>query len=503
MSDTQDLLSSLQRRGIRLWVNDGRLHFNAPKGALSAEELNQLRAQREQLIDSLEYGELRRGTPSSTRPRESLLPLTALQMRRWKYLVASASGLSERTCLVAQQVSGQLNVELLRRSLQHLVHRHEALRSRIVLLNGVPHQTVDAEREIPWQVIRLPATDATNPLAGLAQLVERFVREKSDLRAGSAIAARLFSVSPQEHALVVALDHMFADAVSCQVIARELWSVYHALLRQLPTPLPTLTLQFPDYVAWMHRTHRSWMKAHAEYWLTRLTNLPAMTLPGTAPSEREAPISQTVTFEFDGHLTAWLRNFARRERTLLPLATMAIYVASLARWLRQRDFLVAFVSNARDRPELQSMVGFLADYLHLRVAVEPPDSFVELAKRIDQEFRRAYEHQDYGRVPDLIPVCLPELGFNWVPGTLEQLPVEVATGSADILTVQPLQLQLAFPLLPPRKLSVQFLESDVAIMASVAYRPDVLSAAAVECFVDGMRQLAYRIMENPDAPIYP
>src|SRR5688572_22797137 len=118
MSDTQDLLSSLQRRGVHFWVNDGRLHFNAPKGALSDDDLNHLRAQREQLIESVEHGELRRGVPSPAQRHESLVPLTALQMRRWQYLVASATGLSERTCLVAQQVSGPLDVELLRRSLQ-------------------------------------------------------------------------------------------------------------------------------------------------------------------------------------------------------------------------------------------------------------------------------------------------------------------------------------------------------------------------------------------------
>jgi hypothetical protein len=501
MLKRDDLLSTLQRRGIRLWVDEGRLHFHAPKGALSGEDLDNLRAQRDELIESLEQDELLRGVPSPTQRRESLVPLTALQMRRWQHLVQSAAGRSERTCIVAQHLSGPLDVELVQTSLQCLVQRHEALRSRVVLANGVPHQQVDADRDCPWEIVRVPGT-ATSP-APLAQLVEHFVREKNDLCAGSAIAARLFRLGKREHVLVIAVDHMFADAVSCEIIARELWMVYRALAQHRPAPLPPLTLQFPDYALWQRRTCHAWRKSHEPYWLMRMPDVPPVVLPGATPSQREPPVSSTVAVELDGALPAWLREFARQERTLPALVVMTICVASLSRWLAQRDLLLAFVSNARDRPELQGMVGFLAGYLHLRIEVTATDSFVDLLRRIDREFRCAYEHQDYGRVPDLVPACLPELGFNWVPGMAEQPSAAISAGAADELAVSPFNLQLAFPLLPPRKLSIQFREADAAVIGALSYRPDVLSSDDVAQLAAGLQSLSREMASDPRGRVRP
>ncbi len=50
----QWLLDELRRRGVRVWVEDGRLELDAPPGALHVLILDQMRAEKSELLELLE-----------------------------------------------------------------------------------------------------------------------------------------------------------------------------------------------------------------------------------------------------------------------------------------------------------------------------------------------------------------------------------------------------------------------------------------------------------------
>src|SRR5689334_20659913 len=68
-------------------------------------------------------------------------PLSFTQLSHW-HLGALAERRSVRQIVSATQLQGRLNAQALQRSLDELVRRHEALRTRIVLREGVPLQEV-------------------------------------------------------------------------------------------------------------------------------------------------------------------------------------------------------------------------------------------------------------------------------------------------------------------------------------------------------------------------
>ena len=47
---TDDLLTELERAGVRLWEDDGRLRFRAPPGVMSDERRELLREHRDELL---------------------------------------------------------------------------------------------------------------------------------------------------------------------------------------------------------------------------------------------------------------------------------------------------------------------------------------------------------------------------------------------------------------------------------------------------------------------
>src|ERR1700716_1870535 len=81
-------------------------------------------------------------TPVAVAGRDGPLPLSFAQQRLW--FLAQMEGVSEAYHIPAGlRLSGALDRAALRRALDRIVARHEALRTRFTLLAGTPQQQID------------------------------------------------------------------------------------------------------------------------------------------------------------------------------------------------------------------------------------------------------------------------------------------------------------------------------------------------------------------------
>lgn len=500
MQGASQLLASLRRRGVSLRTDNGQLHFGAPKGVLSTDDLNDLRTHKRDLVELLEQADLREFRVRSVRSTKPL-PLTALQMRKWKYAYAHHGGRRERTCVNVHRVVGRLNAEALARSLQTVAQRHDAMRIRFVLSGGIPMQQVEPELTHDLQVLDLQDSSLTNTHEQVVRLCNQFVQEKVDLLAGPLWAAKLLRFSPDHHVLIVPIDHMISDLISREIVADEIWTLYRQTAQGLTPLLPTPALQFSDYVAWQQRTRGAWMTLHGPYWHRRLKDIPRSRVAHY--DELEPPVCAARPIDFDEALTTKLRILARQACSPLVLTVLTIWVAAISRWLDQRDFMLAFITSGRDRPELQKLVGFLADYVHLRMQVGEEESFVDLLERVAVEFRSACDHLDYGRAPDLLAAgppleCGAEVIFNWIPNTSsEEAANPMDRETADTCEVTTLQVPLALAMPVPMKLAAAFQENATQIVGGLTYRPDIFESHEVEQFVQALMSFAERVAERP------
>jgi hypothetical protein len=423
VQNCSDFLSTLHRRGIRIWIQNGQLCFKAPKGSLLPEELDKLRALKNEVIAQLEQAEATSYVP--LRPREAgcQAPLTAVQALMWDVLQHSELTLSIGACIAPMRIFGSLDTRLLRSCIEFSIRRHESLRTRIVMVKGSPRQHIDAPCEYDLEVIDLPERAASSVDQELRRFAEAFVTKPVDLSVGPLFAAKLFKLSSSEHVLILTLEHIIADGVSTQILSEEIWTLYDQGLQGLQFSLPQLPVQFADYAVWQERVHTAWLKEHATYWKEHLTGASHRELPvDDRLVEAERPSGAMLRVPFGIDLSTALADLARREGTLLALVILTIYVAGMSHWCNQRDLLVAFVSNGRDRPELANMIGNLAYHLYLRIRVASEDTFRCLLKRIILEFYSACAHQDFGWVPTFVPECRDSFlnaelyhYFNWLP----------------------------------------------------------------------------------------
>ena len=77
-------LSRLQRLGVHVWLEGQDLRYSAPKGVMTPELLNDLRAQKADLFDLLARTATHVGNvPRRHVPREGDVPVSFAQQRLW------------------------------------------------------------------------------------------------------------------------------------------------------------------------------------------------------------------------------------------------------------------------------------------------------------------------------------------------------------------------------------------------------------------------------------
>jgi non-ribosomal peptide synthetase component F len=191
---------------------------------------------------------------------------------------------------------------------------------------------------------------------------------------------------------------------------------------------------------------------------------------------------------------------ARREKTQLPIVVFCIFTAVILRWCDKKDLVLRFLISGRHHPKLENMIGFLAEFLHLRIEVTAETSLLDLLRQGDLEFHSAYEHHDFGRVPEFIPewawdMDVIDLRFQWAPSSTATWPSE--SGASDRLSMQPMSLSAAKPF----DFFPIFYDSPNGIGCSVIYRPDVFAPSTMERFGRHLLAVGTDLVEQPSVRV--
>ncbi len=209
---------------------------------LSAKRLELLRAlRREQgLAATREEGIPRR-------PDAESYPLSFNQERLW-FLDRLQPGSVAYNLPVALRLQGPLRLAALARALARVVERQAALRT---VFAGLP----DEEGAVAQRILA-PAAPAPVPLADLGALpaearaaeVRRLLREEAlrpfDLELGPIFRFSLLRLGPEDHAVLVTVHHIAADALSLEIFIRELSLLYAG------QELPELPIRYADFACW-------------------------------------------------------------------------------------------------------------------------------------------------------------------------------------------------------------------------------------------------------------
>ncbi|MGZ3457706.1 MAG: MupA/Atu3671 family FMN-dependent luciferase-like monooxygenase, partial [Archangium sp.] len=361
--------------------------FEAPTVARLAQRI-------EALLQSTQQEQTRQ-LSLAPQPRTGELALSSVQERVWRaeqYL----PGLSAYNMPFVLRLEGPLRAELFERSIQELVHRHEILRTTYEEVDGRPVQRFHASMHVPLEVRVLSGTREEREAEAL-RLAREDAARPFDLVKGPVMRTTLVRLHEDVHVLLCNIHHIASDTLSCVFFIQELGQTYDALRRGLPSPLAPLPLQYADFGDWQKRAlAEGFLTEQQQWWRRQLAGLPRqLDLPTDRPRPSSCAFtSRRVPVDFPRALATELAAFSTREGVTSFMTLLAAWQTLLHRYSGQSDIVVATPIANRSRPELQPLMGYVAQSVALRTDLGGDPTFRELLGRVREGVSGAYAHPD-------------------------------------------------------------------------------------------------------------
>ncbi|MBE9159372.1 amino acid adenylation domain-containing protein [Nodosilinea sp. LEGE 06152] len=528
-----DFISHLDDLDIKLSLepdssvanNQTRLRCNAPEGTLTPALRQELTDRKAELITYLQANPDSKepqlnGSLSSTHPPihppthppshpSTPSPLSFAQQRLW-FLYQLAPHNPFYNVPAAIHLAGTLDRSALERSLQEIVRRHAALRTRFTTVDGQPVQVVEPNANVELAVVNLQSVALSERDRIRQQLATAEAQRPFNLTTDSLLRVTLLHFDAAESVLLLTMHHIVADGWSLGVLIRELGYFYTAFVEhQLPT-LPPLPIQYTDFARWQ----RNWLQGEVlekqlSYWRQQLQDLPLLELP----SDRPRPAVQTYRgatypLHISPTLSQALETLSQQSGTSLFMTLLAAFQTLLYRYTGQEDIASGSPIANRHRSEVEGLIGFFVNSLVMRSDLSGNPTFRELLGRVRQVALGAYEHQDLP-FEKLVEELDPDRDLSRNPlfqvaFALQNAPVQSLELPA--LTLEPAPLESAstrFDLEVHLWESAHGLKSlwrsQDGLSGFISYSTDLFDRDRIARLVSHFQTLLEGIVANPDA----
>lgn len=397
----------------------------------------------------------------------------------------------------ALRLKGCLDLAALQKSFEHLIARHESLRTRFRQVGEDVQQEVQAD----CRVVLVPETIDESQLQ---TRVERAIEQPFDLEQGPLLRMTLLRLAEQDHVLVLVQHHIISDGGSMQVMVADVVQAYTAYSQGREFELPTLPIQYADYAIWQ----RSWMEAGEKerqlaYWRDLLGgDQPVLELPLDRPRPAvQSYRGASLDLSLNGQLAAGVRALSQREGATSFMVLLASFQVLLHRYSGQRDIRVGVPTANRNRVETQRLVGFFVNTQVLKAELDEQTTVLALLRQTRHRVLEAQAHQDLP-FEQLVEALRPERSLSYSP--LFQVmfnhqnrgagSASEPTGSGLVLEGLDWESRTA-----QFDLSLNVAEDASGIQASFGYATDLFEAATVERMAHHWQRLLHAMIATPDA----
>jgi amino acid adenylation domain-containing protein/non-ribosomal peptide synthase protein (TIGR01720 family) len=452
------------------------------------------------LAQRLSVDRLRTAVPNEIprAPEGAIAELSYAQQRMW-FLDQLAPGSPFYVESSALRLRTDVAVDVLERSLNEIVRRHDILRTTFHEVDGRPVQVIAPELHLPLTVVDLRYVPDADRQSMVGDLATRAARQPFDLERGPLLRASMLRVGTQEWIFLLSVHHIIWDGWSTDVFSREVTAIYQAFLGGQPSPLPELPIQYADFASWQRRSLQgAALESQLDYWREQLADLPVLELP--TDHQRPAALryeGEQYHFQLPRALSAALERLARREGTTLFITVLAGFVGLLHRYSGHDDIVVGSPIANRNRRELEDLIGFFVNTLVLRTDLSGAKTFRELLDRVRRVAVGAYAHQD---VPfeKVVEELQPERDLSRNP--LFQVIVQLhngprgATSSDELVSMIDVRKATA-----KFDLRLDFFQGSETLQGTVEYSTELFERRQIERMVTHLQLLLTGMVRDLEA----
>ncbi len=309
----------------------------------------------------------------------------------------------------AIRITGWFDPDVFQQAVSDLVVHHESLRTNFPVLDGQRWQRVLPAMRLTVETYNLSHLQAAARDCAIREVFARYLADGFDIEKDVLIRPFLLCLSACDFIAGASIDHGIVDASSIAVMWEDLFDLYSSLASGRPPEKTPAAFQLKDFAAWQRqRISGTFLERLRQFWQQKFTNLPP---PIHWDTERPRPErftfrSRRLKWRAGSSVTSRMKRAANAQGTTVGTVLTAVLAAVVQRSSDQREFLIQGMIANRRQPQLERVVGFLANAVILRIRVPEGRGFVEVLRSVRTSAVEAYAH---GELPTalIIPLIGP------------------------------------------------------------------------------------------------
>ena len=462
------------------------------------EDFDRVLAAVKRSVEAMREGEFL-GSLSTPRQPARALPLTEAQKAIWALTQIGENASRAYHESSTMNIPGPFDVVAIRKALQELVNRHEAL--RIVFGPEGDYQYVQPELKIDVPLIDFSSLDETSREAEKNDWLRDEVQRHFDLTHGPLIRAAIVKLEEQHHLLVLTIHHIVSDGWSNGILQNELAVLYTAAVQGVPPNLPE-AVQFSEYILSQANEESSEFAQAEAYWLDKYRDsVPVLALPADKPRPVEPTFAghrQMMTLDTDTYQD--LKRWSAQQDATLFTTLLAAFNVLLHHLTKQTDIVVGIhAAGQLAMPGGDNLIGHCVNLLPLCSRVSCNPTFATYLTEVKQMTREAYEHQTYSmlrlikklnlrRDPSRMPLI--SVVFN-----LDKMKADEASAAA--LAEQRVTASSNPPSFLQWELSMNIIE-DNRLLVGCDHQTDLFHAETVRRWMSYFESILRIVREQPE-----
>lgn len=392
-----DLLYNCKEKGVFLAVDVSgeQLKAQGKVSQLSDVEKELIKTHKQQIISFLSNDKQYERIPQAK--KSDSYRLSAAQKRLWVVSQHKAASVAYNVPL-ALTLRGSLDVQALQQAFDHVIVRHESLRTVFQEKEGEVYQIIREVGEVKFNLEFTSLPEEKYNAEKLHECIRHDFESHFDLENGPLIKGCLYQRTPQEWVFTLVIHHIISDGWSMQVLVKELMMYYESLkVGQMPSLVP-LGIHYKDYASWQEgQFEHKVLAPQKAYWMDQFEGeIPVLEFPTdyARPAIKTYEGSSTSVVVPQG-LVQQLQVLCQENGGTLFMGLLAAVNVVLYRYTGQEDLVVGSPVAGRQHTDLDGQIGFYVNTLALRNRFDGEKGYLALLEIVKANTLAAYQHQDY------------------------------------------------------------------------------------------------------------
>ncbi|MDP9158644.1 MAG: amino acid adenylation domain-containing protein [Acidobacteriota bacterium] len=384
---------------------------------------------------------------------------------------------------VAVSLTGNLEIETLKNSLNAVVLRHEILRTTFKRRPGmkVPVQIIQASLAAAWEQLDLRSLSAEQQRVRVDELFQEAQRHPFNLERGPIVRATLLSLAEDSHVLLVAIPSLCADSTTLKNLMGEMSDFYAS---RIPA---AEVFQYADFSAWQSELREQEQDEEVisgrQYWRDLLPGFVSdLRLPFEARhSEVTKFCPETISIEVSPKVQS-------RAATQPAPFFAACWQILLWRLTGQTGVVVGHLCDGRNHEELVGAMGLFARTLPIPYEFNDTRTFAEVMQDLQTLKTHAYQNQDYLNFEDT-----PQ--DFYASFVAEELPARRSAKNFSFSLLRQSSNSERF------RMQLRLLTTDETWSLQLDYDPQYFARSAAERVAGCLSNLLEEVVQKPSASV--